>query len=97
MSLSWPAEKEAKNPLDSPVALVVSLTNKAPLLEMALLGKILPVNPDPVCTAEPEVVLPRKTWKITHLYIWKQLKSWKQQIFHKSCHIVLMFSMGWFH
>lgn len=68
MSLYWPAEKEAKNPLDSPVALVVSLTNKAPLLEMALLGKILPVNPNPVCTAEPEVVLPRKTWKITHLY-----------------------------
>lgn len=87
MSLYWPAEKEARNPLDFPVALVVSLTNKPPLLEMALLGRTLPVNPDPVCTGEPEVALPRKTFQIIHLKSPKEFKSWKQQSFHKCCNL----------
>lgn len=80
MSLYWPAEKEAINPLESPLALVVSLTNKSPLLEMALFGRTLPVNPDPVCTGKPEVVLPRKTFKIIHLKSPKQFKSWKGKV-----------------
>lgn len=95
MSLYWPAEKEAWNPLDSPVALVVSLTNKTPLLEMTLLGRTLPVNPDPVCTGEPEVVLPRKTWKITHLQSPKQYISWKERSLHKCYRIALMFRGFW--